>query len=171
MGSLRLVKLGLLDLVLKMSRELCLCLTFSRLACVNRPPSDKYLLVKLYVLGGFDWNNQPVHASEVYDSETDEWKAIENTGHPQLSAPQWFKKDWRPEWQDIVLHNSSYFCSYTEADGRAFVKEYDPETGNWKLRRPKLKALLRWAPVYCTPQRIQLVHAWYQSKDKSYQYT
>jgi hypothetical protein len=123
------------------------------------------------VLGGFDWNNQPMHASEVYDSETDEWKAIENTGHPQLPAPQWFKKDWRPEWQDIVLHNSSYFCSYTEADGRAFVKEYDPETGNWKLRRPKLKALLRWAPVYCTPQRIQLVHAWYQSKDKSYQYT
>lgn len=107
-------------------------------------PLVSVLRGKLYVLGGFDWNNQPVHASEVYGSETDEWKAIENTGHPQLPAPQWFKKDWRPEWQDIVLHNSSYFCSYTEADGRAFVKEYDPETGNWKLRRPKLKALLRY---------------------------
>lgn len=99
--------------------------------------------MKLYVLGGFDWNNQLMHASEVYDSERDEWQEIESTGHPPLLPPQWYKKDWRPEWQSIVIHNSLYFCSYTEVNGRAFVKEYDPETGQWRFKRPKLKALLR----------------------------
>jgi len=84
-----------------------------------------------------------MHASEVYDSERDEWQEIENTGHPPLLPPQWYKKDWRPEWQSIVIHNSLYFCSYTEVNGRAFVKEYDPETGIWRFKRPKLKALLR----------------------------
>uniref|UniRef100_A0A7I4DZS2 F-box domain-containing protein n=1 Tax=Physcomitrium patens TaxID=3218 RepID=A0A7I4DZS2_PHYPA len=83
-------------------------------------------------------------ASEVYDYEKDEWAVIENTGHPTLPAPSWYKKDWRPEWQSIVLNNQSYFCSYTEEDGRAFIKEYDPETGIWKLKKHKLKALLRY---------------------------
>lgn len=105
--------------------------------------------MKLYVLGGFDWNNQLMHAAEVYDNERDEWQEIENTGHPPLVPPQWYKKDWRPEWQGIVIHSSKYFCFYTEVNGHAFVKEYDLETGNWRFKRPKLKALLRWAYLHC----------------------
>lgn len=100
--------------------------------------------MKLYVLGGFDWNNEPLNASEVYDFQNNEWSVIESTGHPRLRAPLWYKKGWQPEWQGIVLHNSSYFCSYKEDDSRAFVKHYDPDTGNWEFKKPKLKALLRF---------------------------
>lgn len=100
--------------------------------------------MQLYVLGGFDWNNMPLKASESYDFADDEWDVVESAGHPRVPAPTWYKKGWHSEWQGINLHNTDYYCSYKEEGLRICVKHYDPETGVWEFKKPKLKALLRY---------------------------
>ncbi|KAJ7571435.1 hypothetical protein O6H91_01G163100 [Diphasiastrum complanatum] len=108
-------------------------------------PLISVLVGKLFVLGGFDCFNHPLHVSECYDFEKDEWTSVESQGHPKLPSPTWFDVGWQPDWLCITLANDRFYCSYREEDdARAFVKLYDPVTGQWQYKTSKMKALLRY---------------------------